>query len=147
MCEHNKRIGNKHRIKYFIVFHLTKYTGCRLEMKLLLEDSLNHLTWKKKKEVLHHLQMLWCRSMHCCLIQKAVLKTFSCPFFCEFLLRELLILNKWPYKRKRKCQWSLKCTLSTQCVSRWIYSILNLTFRSDPGWKNSQNFGMTAWFQ
>lgn len=40
----NKRIGNRHRIKYFIVFHLRKCIVCRLEMKLLLEDSLNHLT-------------------------------------------------------------------------------------------------------
>ena len=51
----NKKIGNKHRTEYFIVFHfLTKCTGYRLEVKLVLEDSLNHFSLKKM-EVFHHL--------------------------------------------------------------------------------------------
>lgn len=40
----------------------------------------------------------------------------------------------------------MKLTLSTQFVSRWIHSVLNLTFRSDSGWKKVSKcyFGTTA---
>lgn len=101
------KVGRRHRSEYFMMFYflLTTYRmqmGSKAYFGRFPESLSFH--WGKKGSYAY---LRWSDFGQ---MYQTQFENFFLPFlfFGEFLLCELLILNKWPYKRKGKFQESLK---------------------------------------